>query len=87
MLYGENDDMTVGAHTALVAAHKDKQVYVVSMNGAPYGIPGIKAGWIEGLEVNLLGLVAGLDLRHPAIKLPGFGRIGVEPPVATALAN
>jgi ABC-type sugar transport system substrate-binding protein len=47
MLYGENDDMTVGAHTALVAAHKDKQVYVVSMNGAPYGIPGIKAGWIK----------------------------------------
>lgn len=47
MLYGENDDMTVGAHTALVAAHKDKQVFVVSMNGAPYGIPGIKAGWIK----------------------------------------
>lgn len=47
MLFGENDDMTVGAHTALVAAHKDKQVYVVSMNGAPYGIPGIKAGWIK----------------------------------------
>jgi ribose transport system substrate-binding protein len=47
MLYGENDDMSVGAHTALVAAHKDKQVYMVSMNGAPYGIPGIKAGWIK----------------------------------------
>ena len=47
MLYGQNDDMTVGAHTALIAAHKDKQVFVVSMNGAPYGIPGIKAGWIK----------------------------------------
>jgi len=47
MLYGENDDMTVGAHTALVAAHKDKGVYVVSMNGAPYGITGMKAGWIK----------------------------------------
>ena len=35
MLYGQNDDMTVGAHTALVAAHKDKGVFVVSMNGAP----------------------------------------------------
>jgi hypothetical protein len=34
--------------------------------------------------VNFLGLVAGLDLRHPGIKLPGFGRIGV--PQQTALA-
>jgi len=47
LLFSENDDMAVGAHTALVAAHKDKQVYMVSMNGAPYGIPGIKAGWIK----------------------------------------
>ena len=35
---------------------------------------GIKVGWVEGIELNLLGLVAGLDLRHPAVKLPGFGR-------------
>ena len=27
--------------------------------------------------MNFLGLVAGLDLRHPGVKLPGFGRIGV----------
>lgn len=47
LLFSENDDMAVGAHTALVAAHKDKQVFMVSMNGAPYGIPGIKAGWIK----------------------------------------
>lgn len=51
------------------------------------GIIGIKAGWVEGVEVNLLGLVAGLDLRHPALKLPGFGRIGVGSPVTTALAR
>ena len=38
----------------------------------------MKLGWVEGVEVNVLGLVAGLDLRHPALKLPGFGRIGVE---------
>ena len=37
----------------------------------------MKLGWVEGLEVNVLGLVAGLDLRHPAVKLPGLGRIGV----------
>ena len=52
-----------------------------------YGFAAVKLGWIEGVEVNLLGLVAGLDLRHPGIKLPGFGRIGVESPVATALAK
>jgi hypothetical protein len=38
----------------------------------------LKVGWVEGVEVNVLGLVAGLDLRHPAVKLPGFGRIGVD---------
>lgn len=30
----------------------------------------------EGLEVNLLGLTAGIDLYPPAIKLPGVGRVG-----------
>ena len=41
------------------------------------GYAGITVGWVEGVEINLLGLVAGLDLRRPAIKLPGWGRIGV----------
>jgi hypothetical protein len=49
-----------------------------------WGYAGIKAGWVEGIEFNLLGLVAGLDIRHPAIKLPGFGRLGLPatPPTA-----
>jgi hypothetical protein len=51
------------------------------------GYADIKVGWVEGVEVNLLGLVAGLDLRHPAVKLPGFGRIGIDPPVAAAMAK
>jgi hypothetical protein len=41
-----------------------------------WGYAGVKAGWVEGFEVNLLGLVAGIDFRRPALKLPGFGRIG-----------
>ncbi|MBV8835623.1 MAG: DUF3750 domain-containing protein, partial [Alphaproteobacteria bacterium] len=49
-----------------------------------WGLVGVKLGWVEGVEVNVLGLVAGLDLRHPALKLPAFGRIGVEGAVATA---
>jgi uncharacterized protein DUF3750 len=51
------------------------------------GYASIKLGWVEGIELNLLGLVAGLDLRHPGIKLPGYGRLGVEPPVAIAMAK
>jgi hypothetical protein len=49
-----------------------------------FGVVGIKLGWVEGVELNFLGLVAGLDLRHPAVKLPGFGRLGIDD--GTALA-
>ncbi len=42
-----------------------------------WGVLGFKIGWIEGIEFNLIGLVAGIDLRQPGIKLPGFGRIGI----------
>jgi hypothetical protein len=42
------------------------------------GLIGVKLGWVEGVEVNFLGLVTGLDLRHPAVKLPGFGRLGLD---------
>jgi hypothetical protein len=41
------------------------------------GLLGITIGWVEGVEVNVLGLVAGVDIRRPALKLPGFGRIGM----------
>ncbi|MBX9591450.1 MAG: DUF3750 domain-containing protein [Hyphomonadaceae bacterium] len=41
------------------------------------GFFGITFAWVEGLEINVLGLVAGLDIRRPALKLPGFGRIGL----------
>ena len=40
------------------------------------GLVGLAVGWVEGIELNLFGLVAGLDIRRPAIKLPGWGRIG-----------
>ncbi len=41
------------------------------------GLIGVTLGWVEGLELNILGTVAGIDWRYPALKLPGFGRIGV----------
>ena len=49
-----------------------------------WGVIGIKLAWVEGVEFNLLGLVAGLDLRHPGIKLPGLGTVGLPRETATA---
>jgi hypothetical protein len=40
------------------------------------GYGGLTVGWLEGIEINILGAVAGLDIRHPAVKLPGLGRFG-----------
>jgi ABC-type sugar transport system substrate-binding protein len=44
-----NEDMAVGAHTALVAAHKTN-IVEVSQNGAPYGLAGIAAGWLKASD-------------------------------------
>jgi hypothetical protein len=38
-----------------------------------WGYAGLVLGWRSGIEVNLLGLVAGIDPRHLAIKIPAFG--------------
>lgn len=42
------------------------------------GYFGLTVAWVEGIEVNILGAVAGFDLRRPAIKLPGLGRFGMR---------
>ena len=39
------------------------------------GLLGVNAGLDDGIELNVLGLVFGIDLRHPALKLPGIGRV------------
>ncbi len=39
------------------------------------GLLGVLAGRDEGFELNVLGLVTGFDLFHPALKLPGIGRV------------
>lgn len=38
----------------------------------------LTVGWIEGVELSLFGGVIGLDIRRPAVKLPGLGRIGMS---------
>ena len=40
------------------------------------GVAGILAGWDDGVELNLLGLTFGVDVKEPALKLPGIGRVG-----------
>ncbi|MBU8538976.1 DUF3750 domain-containing protein [Falsiroseomonas tokyonensis] len=50
------------------------------------GYAGLTLGWVEGIEVNILGAVAGLDLRRPALKLPGLGRLGLDPMPEAAAA-
>jgi hypothetical protein len=61
----------------------DGRIFGLSPSGTGFqlslaGVLGITLGWVEGLEINVLGLVAGLDVRRPAIKLPGVGRIGMQ---------
>ena len=43
-----------------------------------WGVLGVKLGWVEGVEINVLGLVAGVDVRNPALKVPGYGRVGFD---------
>lgn len=40
-----------------------------------YGVLGALVGIEEGIEINLFGLVVGLDFRPPALKLPGIGNL------------
>ena len=42
------------------------------------GYAGVTLAWVEGVELNIAGAVAGLDLRRPALKLPGLGRVGMR---------
>lgn len=43
------------------------------------GYVGVTLGRLEGFELNLGGGIIGIDVRNPALKLPGLGRIGMNP--------
>ena len=43
-----------------------------------FGLFGLTVAWDEGVEVNILGLVVGVDPVGLAIKLPGIGRLGLR---------
>jgi len=48
-----------------------------------FGLAGLTASPVEGLEVNLLGLAFGLNPFEPAIKLPLLGRLGPARAIAS----
>lgn len=67
------------------AIGKDYMPWHHSVSKSPSGLGGqisikgyasVLIGAEEGLEINLLGLTAGIDLWPPAIKMPAVGRIG-----------
>ena len=51
------------------------------------GYFGLTVAWVEGIELNILGGVFGVDVRRPALKLPGLGRIGLPAEVETELSG
>jgi hypothetical protein len=58
----------------------DGRVFARTPSGTGYqfslgGLLGVLAGPDEGLEVNVLGLVTGFDVRPPALKVPGLGSV------------
>jgi len=40
------------------------------------GFASLTIGWRQGIELNLLGLVAGIRFHNPTLILPGFGALG-----------
>lgn len=42
------------------------------------GLIGVVVAWREGVELNVLGLTFGLDVRRLSIKLPLVGRVGLR---------
>ncbi len=63
---------------ALIARTGDGSGLRLSLNG----IVSLTLGLRDGVELSLFGLVAGIDLLRPAIKLPGLGRLGISPRAA-----
>jgi hypothetical protein len=42
-----------------------------------FGLLGLGLAWEEGIELDILGLSAGVDLNDLALRLPGVGRLPV----------
>ncbi|MGH8616544.1 MAG: DUF3750 domain-containing protein [Burkholderiales bacterium] len=72
--------------TAIGKDYRGGQVFGHAPSGSGgqlsvYGLLGVTASSVEGLEVNLLGLSFGVDPWPPALRLPLAGRVGFSPDV------
>ncbi|OJU06899.1 MAG: hypothetical protein BGN83_04680 [Rhizobium sp. 63-7] len=47
----------------------------LDMHASLYGLIGFSAGLRSGIELHLLGLVAGLDVVEPGVKIPAVGTL------------
>jgi len=52
-----------------------------------YGLAGLTASTVEGVEMNLLGLTFGINPFDPAIKLPLVGRLGAARTMASKVID
>lgn len=43
-----------------------------------FGVFGFTVGAAEGLELNILGLTFGIDFLRPSLKIPFYGRLGMN---------
>lgn len=64
---------------SVVAAAPSGTGYQLSV----FGVLGVMVAMDEGLELNILGLAAGVDFLRPALKLPGVGRLGMDAAVSS----
>lgn len=64
------DYLPPGEFAALTSGGSGVQLSVIGLLGLTLGIR-------EGIELNLFGLVLGVDVVHPALKLPAIGRVGL----------
>jgi len=62
-------------HTRIWAKAPSGTGYQVSL----FGVLGVLVAWEEGLEINLLGLTYGIDVKDLSVKLPMVGRIELLP--------
>lgn len=47
----------------------------LDLRATMHGLIGFAIGAHRGLELQFAGLVAGVDFRHPALKIPAYGRV------------
>ena len=67
--------------TAIGKDYSGKNLFATAPSGSGFqfslfGLAGLTASGVEGLEINLLGLTFGLNPFDPALKLPLVGRLG-----------